>query len=596
MGNQSSLLSLVLFHEWGALMGRASVAKEGAQKNTLYYGDNLDVLKQHVKDESVDLVYLDPPFNSNADYNVLFSDHDVKAAAQIKAFEDTWTWDTEAAKQFEELVSAGGKVADVMEAFRKFLGQSDLMAYLTMMAPRLAELRRVMKPTASIYLHCDPTASHYLKVLMDAVFGAKNFRNEVVWKRTTAHSSAKRYAPIHDILLYYVRADQASWNSPRTDYAAEYLDKYYRFDDGDGRLYWRADITGAGVVQHGETGQPWRGYAVSSKGRHWAYPTSVLERMDREGRIYWPPGGKWPQQKRYREDLKGKAVSDIWDDIDRINPVGGERLGFPTQKPEDLLDRIVRASSNEGEVVLDPFCGCGTAIASAHRLNRRWIGIDVTHLSVGLIKHRLTGFGAIAGKDYQVIGEPTTIQDARKLAEEDKYQFQFWSLGLVGARPVDEKKGSDKGIDGRRRFFARPGQGEKPLEVIFSVKGGQTVPANAHRDLLGVIEREKAAFGVLITLAEPTQPMKSDAAGMGMVNVEGYEGTNRYPRIQVVTVGELLAGKTLDLPPFATSGGDTTLKAAPARAQVKKAPGRQANLRGGPQTIEDHAKKPREEE
>jgi DNA modification methylase len=424
--------------------------------NRLYYGDNLDVLRRYLDDASVDLVYLDPPFNSNASYNVLFAERDgTKAASQIRAFEDTWEWNEDAARAHEEVIEAGGRVADAMRAFRTFLGESDMMAYLAMMAPRLVELRRVLKPTGSLYLHCDPTASHYLKMLLDAIFGPALFQNEIIWKRTTAHSSAKRYAPVHDVLFYYAKTESVRWNSPRTAYEQEYLDKYYKFDDGDGRLYWRDNLCAAGV-RHGRSGAVWRGIDPGAKGMHWKFTVERLDELDAEGRIYWPPKGTMPQYKRHRDELKGKAVSDLWDDIDRINPVGSERLGYPTQKPEALLERIITASSNEGDVVLDPFCGCGTTIAAAQRLKRNWIGIDITALAITLIRSRLSdAFGSAAR--FEVIGEPVSLPDAMKLAKDDPYQFQWWALGLVGARPVEQKKGADKGIDGRLFFHEGTG-------------------------------------------------------------------------------------------------------------------------------------------
>ena len=521
-------------------------------ENALYYGDNLDVLRRHVKDESVDLIYLDPPFNSNANYNVLFAAKDGhQAAAQIQAFEDTWRWDESAARQFAETVEAGGKVADVLLAFERFLSTSDMLAYLAMMAPRLVELRRVLKSTGSLYLHCDPTASHYLKLLLDAVFGPEHFRNEVIWKRTSAHSSAKKFAPVHDVLLYYSRGDKPTWNSPRVEYEEEYLEKYYRFDDGDGRLYWRADLCAAGV-RHGSSGHPWRGFDVAVKGMHWKFKAETLDELDAAGRIYWPKGGTgWPQYKRYREELKGKAVADIWDDIDRINPVGAERLGYPTQKPVALLERIVEASSNPGDVVLDPFCGCGTTIEAAQKLERSWIGIDVTHLAITLIKVRLRdAFGDAA--HYQVIGEPTTAEDAAELAETDKYQFQWWSLGLVGARPVDQQKGADKGIDGRTylRF------GDATCQIIFSVKGGK-LKATDLRDLRGVIDREKADIGVLLSFETPTKLMRAEAASAGFYKSPWGD----HPRLQLLTVAELLAGASVDAPK--TAGVNQTYKQAP---------------------------------
>jgi DNA modification methylase len=512
--------------------------------NVLYYGDKLDVLRRHVADESVDLVYLDPPFNSNATYNVLFAEHSgEKAASQIKAFEDTWRWDKESAAEYFTTVAAGGEVAKALLAFFTLLGESNMMAYLAMMAPRLVELRRVLKPTGSIYLHCDPTASHYLKLLMDAVFGPGFFRNEIIWKRTTAHSSAKRFAPVHDVLFYYSRGPSPTWNAPREPYDEAYLDHYYKFDDGDGRLYWRDNITGAGV-RNGETGQPWHGVDVTARGRHWAYPLAELDRMEAEGRIYWPPKGTMPQEKRYRDDLKGKAVPDLWVDVDRINPVGNERLGYPTQKPEALLERVILSSSNEGDVVLDPFCGCGTAIVVAQHLKRRWVGIDITHLAVNLMKHRLlTAFGEGVKAAYKVVGEPTDVAGAQQLAHEDPYQFQWWALGLVGARPVEQKKGADKGIDGRLPFHE--GDLTDIKQIILSVKAGHTNVAHV-RDLRGVVDREKAAIGVLITMEEPTGPMRKEAASAGF-----YESPwGKHPRLQIFTVAELLDGRKIDCPPL----------------------------------------------
>ena len=525
-------------------------------ENLLYYGDNLDVLRRHVRDETVDLVYLDPPFNSKATYNVLFGQrHGAKAAAQVKAFEDTWQWDDAAARAYEETVEAGGRASPALQALWTLLGASNMMAYLAMMTPRLAELRRVLKPTGSIYLHCDPTASHYLKVVMDAVFGPQNFRNEIIWKRTTAHSSAKKFAPIHDTLLYYSKSQECVWNEPRLDYDQDYLDKYYHFDDGDGRLYWRADLCAAGT-RRGRSGAPWRGIDPAAKGMHWKFTVEKLEELDAEGRIYWPAKGVMPQYKRYRDELKGKATPDIWDDVDRINPVGLERLGYPTQKPEALLERIIQASSSPGDVVLDPFCGCGTAIVAAQKLGRRWIGIDITSLATALIKTRLRDtFGDSAA--YRVVGEPVSLPDAQTLADQDKYQFQWWALGLVGARPVEQKKGSDKGIDGWL-YFHDEGEGGETKQVVLSVKAGHTNVAHL-RDLRGVMEREKAEIGVLITMQEPTGPMRAEAAAAGFYHSPGWNKS--YPKLQILTIAGLLEGAGIDMPPLRQVGA--TFKRAP---------------------------------
>jgi DNA modification methylase len=520
--------------------------------NRLYYGDNLDVLRRYADDESVDLVYLDPPFNSNANYNVLFAEHDgTKAASQIKAFEDTWEWDESAARAYEGVVETGGRVSQAMQVFRTFLGESDLLAYLAMMAPRLVELRRVLKPTGSICLHCDPTASHYLKMLMDAVFGPERFLSEIVWKRTSAHSSAKRYGPVHDVLLLYSKTHEYKWNRLFQPYDPDYLETFFDQTDQDGRRWKRMDLTGAGV-RHGETGRKWRGIDVTAKGRHWAYPPAQLDELDAQGRLHWPAkAGGMPRLKQYPEDLPGVPLQDVWTDIRPLHNLAPERLGYPTQKPEGLLERIIQASSDEGDTVLDPFCGCGTTITAAQKLNRRWIGIDITNLAITLIRSRLadTFGGAI---DYEVIGEPVSLPDAANLAADDPYQFQWWALGLVGARPIDEKKGADKGIDGRIYFHVGDG---RTRQIVFSVKAGH-VNVSHVRDLRGVIEREQADIGVLISLEEPTSPMRREAASAGFY----ASPWGKHPRLQLVTVEDLLTGKTIDRPPIQTS---ITFKRAP---------------------------------
>lgn len=532
-------------------------------KNLLYYGDNLDVLRRHIGDESVDLVYLDPPFNSNANYNVLFAAKDgTQAAAQIQAFEDTWRWDESAARQFAETVEAGGKVADVLLAFERFLGTSDMLAYLAMMAPRLIELRRVLKPTGSLYLHCDPTASHYLKLLLDAVFGPENFRNEIIWKRTSAHSSAKKYGPIHDVLLYYGRSGDCIWNPIFQPYDEKYVETFFEHVDPDGRRWKRMDLTGAGI-RRGETGLPWRGIDITAKGRHWAYPPSKLDELDAKGAVHWPKReGGMPRLKQYLEDMPGVPLQDIWTDVAPLHNLAAERLHFPTQKPTELLERILMASSSPGDMVLDPFCGCGTTIEAAQKLGRSWIGIDITHLSISLIKVRLAhAFGEMAR--YQVIGEPTTAEDAAALADSDKYQFQWWALGLVGARPVDQKKGADKGIDGRLYFHDGS---SATRQIIFSVKGGK-LKATDVRDLRGVLERERAEIGVLLSFENPTKLMRTEAASAGFYKSPWGD----HPRLQLITVAELLNGKGVDYP--RTAGTNVTYKIAPrAVRKVAEAP------------------------
>lgn len=526
--------------------------------NLLYYGDNLDVLRRHIADEGVDLVYLDPPFNSNQDYNVLFGEHNgTRAAAQIKAFEDTWRWDEEAARAYQETVERGGHVSEAMQAFRRLLSESDMLAYLSMMAPRLVELRRVLKSTGNIYLHCDPTASHYLKILMDAIFDPRNFRGEVTWRRTGTHSDAKRWSPVADILLHYSKADEFTWNPLHLPHGEEYVAEKYRFQDPDGRRYMLDNMTSP--KPRPNMMYEWKGHPSPPLG--WRYSKETMARLDAEGRIWYPDSKqKRPRLKRYLAEMAGVLVGNVWTDIDPINSRAAERLGYPTQKPQALLERIIAASTNEGDTVLDPFCGCGTTIAAAQALKRNWIGIDITHLAIGLIKNRLRdSFGDTVAVTYRVIGEPVSLPDARRLAVEDPYQFQWWALGLVGARPIEQKKGADKGIDGRLFFHDEKTPATK--QIVFSVKAGE-LHATYVRDLRGVIEREKAEIGVLISIEEPTKAMRAEAASAGFY----VSRWGTHPRMQLRTVAELLEGKVIDYPP---TRAETTFKKAPKARETK---------------------------
>jgi hypothetical protein len=412
-------------------------------------------------------------------------------------------------------------------------------------------MRRVMKPTASIYLHCDPTASHYLKMLMDAIFGVENFRNEVCWKRTSGHSDSRRYGEVHDTLFFYSRNSDYLWVQTYQPYDDAYVEQYYRYCDKDGRKFMSGDLGAAGL-QGGGYEYDWKGIT-----RVWRVPLATMERLEAEGRIFYTKNN-FPRIKRYLDEAKGMPVQDLWTDIEALRSWHREKLGYPTQKPQALLERIINASSNPGDMVLDPFCGCGTAIAAAQKLGRRWIGIDITHLAVTLMKHRLQD---AFGKDlsFQVLGEPVSLPDAQALAASDPYQFQWWALGLVGARPVEGKKGADKGIDGRL-YFHDEGAGGKTKQVIFSVKAGHTNVAHL-RDLRGVLDREGAEIGVLLTMEEPTKPMRTEAASAGF-----YDSSwgSRHPRLQVLTVAELLDGRGIDLP---ASRGNVTFKKA---ERVKK--------------------------
>lgn len=507
-------------------------------ENHLYYGDNLGILRRYIKDETVDLVYLDPPFNSNMTYNVLFGEQNgSQAAAQIKAFEDTWRWDQAAAEAYHEVVEAGGRVSQAMQGFRTFLGDSNMLAYLAMMAPRLVELRRVLKPRGSIYLHCDPTASHYLKLLMDAIFGPENFRNEISWRRSNPKSHMRvNFANCRDVILRFSKSADTVFNPIYAEHNPEYVAKAYRYREPDGRRYRLLPLLNPNDDRPNLT------YEFLGVTRVWRWTKERMEKAYADGVVVQLKPGAVPQYKKYLDESKGRTVTDEWGDI--LPAAGKENLGYPTQKPEALLERIIKASSDEGDLVLDPFCGCGTTITVAQRLKRRWIGIDITHLAVTLMKHRLQdAFGDEVR--YEVIGEPVSLAGAKALAQEDPYQFQWWALGLVGARPVEQKKGRDEGIDGRL-FFHDEAEGGKTKQVILSVKAGRTGVAHV-RDLRGVVEREKAEMGVLITMQEPTKPMRGEAAGAGLYQPPGSR-KEKYPRLQILTIAELLDGKGIRMP------------------------------------------------
>jgi DNA modification methylase len=451
-----------------------------------------------------------------------------------------------------------------MRAFRTLLGGSDMLAYLAMMAPRLVELRRVLKNTGSIYLHCDPTASHYLKLLMDGIFGATNLRNEIIWRRSHPKGQAfTRFARNHDVLLYYAKnAANLQWNQLHTDHDPNRAAQQYALKDPDGRAYQLTSLLNPNPNRPNLT------YEFLGTTKVWRWTRERMQTAYDKGLIIVPKDGKGiPRYKRYLDEQEGIPVSDVWNDLEISS--GNEKLGYPTQKPEALLERILKASSNEGDVVLDPFCGCGTTVQVAQKLNRRWIGIDITHLAIGLIKTRLDdSFTPEVRKTYEVIGEPTDVAGAEQLAAENKWQFQYWALSEVGARPIEGvKKGADRGIDGRL-YFHDDNTG-KSKQIIFSVKGGQNIGVSEVRDLIGVLDREKAEIGVYISFAEPTGPMKREAAEAGFYTSPGSSGSAgaKYPRIQLLTIKGLLEGtQRLERPLHVR---DITFKQAPRhRAQA----------------------------
>jgi site-specific DNA-methyltransferase (adenine-specific) len=518
--------------------------------NTLYYGDNLEVLREHIDDASVDLIYLDPPFNSNASYNVLFrAPSGGGADASIEAFDDTWQWGPSAEDALADIRASGNhKLWTLMEAMKQSLGGNALMAYLAMMAVRLQELHRVLKDTGSLYLHCDPTASHYLKLVLDAVFGAENFRNEISWKRTSSHNDASqglsRFGRTHDVILFYSKAKGATWHLQFGDYSEAYKKQHYSNVMPDGRRYKTSDLTAA--KPGGDVSYEWKG-VFPPKGRYWAYSRANLEKFEAEGRLQYAPKSGMPRLRHFLDDMPGIPLSDTWDDIPPINSQAQERLGYPTQKPRALLERIIAASSNPGDIVLDPFCGCGTAVDAAEKLGRRWIGIDVTHLAIGLIEKRMhEGYDTAEGPlEFEVIGVPKDKDSALRLAAEKPHDFQNWFCLKVGGYPLDGgRKGADRGVDGH--FYPYENSRETSTGVI-SVKAGQNIGVAMIRDLRGVMEREGYPFALFLSAYEPTGPMKAEAAAAGVHENE----FGRFPRLQILTPADLFHGAGARLPPLA---------------------------------------------
>jgi site-specific DNA-methyltransferase (adenine-specific) len=524
-------------------------------ENTLYYGDNLEILRRFIKDETIDLIYLDPPFNSNRSYNVLFKDESGAGSdAQITAFDDAWHWGEMAERTYQELIqNAPMNVATMIDAMRQFIGRNQMMAYLVMMAARLVELHRVLKPTGSLYLHCDPTASHYLKILLDMIFGPDNFRNEIIWKRKTGRGdtggTSKKFGVMTDILLFYGKSENTVFNTIFKENNPDYIESFFKFTDENGRRFASDNLSSPSPRPN--LRYEYKGYKPPSNG--WAISREKMEQWDKEGRLIFPvdPNGRI-RRKRYLDEHPGETVQNIWDDIGPISAQAAERLGYPTQKPVALLERIIQASSNPGDVVLDPFSGCGTCISAAQKLERKWIGIDITHLAIAMHKNRLKGnFGLEPKRDYQVIGEPEDLAGARQLARDDRYQFQWWALSLIKARPLggsdnsrEGKKGSDRGIDGYINFLD-DAKGNLKRAVV-QVKSGH-VNSSHIRDLKGTLEREQAQIGIYITLEPPTREMVTEAASAGFYHSDLWN--KDYPRLQLLSVEELFAGADAKVPP-----------------------------------------------
>lgn len=523
----------------------AGKQKDEETKNLLYYGDNLDVLRKSIEKASVDLVYLDPPFNSNRSYNVLFKAHSGEdSQAQIEAFDDTWRWSQQTEALYLSMIGGGVpvKVSDALEAMRKLLGTSDVLAYIVMMTARLVELHRVLKPTGSLYLHCDPTASHYLKIILDSIFGPEQFRNEVVWKRAhtvkgNAGQGSRFWAPNTDSLLFYAKGSEHTFSPQFNPYSDDYLRKHYRYSDDRGQYRLISMIGPGGAAK----GNPY--YEVMGVSRYWRYSEQRMSELIADGMVVQTKPGTVPQRKQYLEDGQGVAIQSLWEDIGSLQASAAERLGYPTQKPLALLERIIAASSNEGDVVLDPFCGCGTTIDAAQKLGRKWIGIDVTYLAVDLIQKRLRRtYGDQIDKSYEVHGIPTDLEGAKALFDANPFDFERWAVSLVNGEP-NQKQVGDKGVDGRIRFWATP---TSMGTCLVSVKGGKAVPPTNMRDLVGTVQSQNAEMGLLITMAAPTRGVKEEADKSGSY-VSELTGTS-YPRVQVITVPELLAHQRPKLP------------------------------------------------
>jgi DNA modification methylase len=530
--------------------------------NKLWYGDNLTIMQAMGK-YSVDLIYLDPPFNSKQNYNLLYKTMTGKPVPeQVEAFCDTWEMDAQKeaiARSMPVLMREHGIDDYYVDFWRLWMQalrttQPHLLAYLIFMVQRLLHMKSILRPTGSIYLHCDPTASHYIKVMMDGIFGHKNFRNEIIWQRTGAHGRARKWGPIHDVILFYTASDQYTWNRTFEKYDDSYIENFYRFNDTHGR-YRLVTLDGPGI-RGGSSGTPWRGVDPTLKGRHWELPPdralpnwfehpsgyaamSVQERLevlDAAGLIYWPPRGVVPQYKRYLDVAEGNPIQDMITDIRPISSQSKERMGYPTQKPIALLDRIIQASTNKGDIVFDPFCGCGTTIYSAVKNERQWIGCDIAILAVKLIRETLNEtYKLVEGHHYVVDGIPTSVDGAQELFNKDPSTFQNWFVERVGGFPM-QRKSADRGIDGRIYFETRDGL----REMMIQVKGGKHVRPTDVRDLRGVLEREPTAeMAGFLSIAPPTKAMKDEAAEAGMYE---YAGVN-YPRIQFLTTADVLVDK-----------------------------------------------------
>ncbi len=517
--------------------------------NTLYLGDCLNVLRDNVPDESVDLIYNDPPFNSKRDYNIFFDDKEIQT--QRIAFEDTWTLKNIQDSLAELHTLKTDNLYFLLLTYQKVAPHA--FPYLTMMSLRILEMHRVLKPTGSFYLHCDPTMSHYLKTVCDIIFGEKNFRNEIVWKRTTAHNDPGRYGANIDTILFYTKSDNWKWNEIYLEHGEKYISRF-KNKDRDGRLWQDDNLTAKGLSGGG--------YEYEYKGAKslWRVPLETMKKLDAEGKLHFTNKGGI-RLKRYLDNNKGIVLQALWDDISPINSQAKERLGYPTQKPKALLERIIKASSNEGDTVLDGFSGCGTTIDAAEGSHRNWIGIDISPIAISLVKRRLLDtYGEHLSK-FEVRGTPTDEQSAIELWKQNPNAFQDWWLTEFEVFSTTfGTKGADKGIDGIAQYLTDP-KTQNVIRAAFQVKGGVHIQSKDIDALLGAMDKHKCELGVFLTIAEPTKPMLDTIASSGFIEIPGF----KIPRLQILTLEDYFKNKLLKLPKY-----NITFKAAQLKGKKKQ--------------------------
>ena len=563
--------------------------------NKLFYGDNLDVLRKYIKDGSIDLCYIDPPFNSKRNYNQIYLNQGKEDSAQAQAFIDTWNWAEMAEDEYNEiLLNEKGLLTKqtvlLIEGLQKVLGKGSLLAYLVSMTLRISEIHRVLKDTGSFYLHCDPTASHYLKLVCDGIFctNGGDYKNEIVWRRTGQHNKVKRYAPIHDVIFYYTKSSKYVWNYPKKPFMKGHISSNFVHTElGYKTNYYGNVLTGSGI-RNGDSGKKWKGFDPTAKGRHWAIPGALLNDLDEDiselsqhekldylynlGMITIKEGEAWPIYERYLNDNDGQTLSDIWafqpytnglvfnsddgidEDVRWLSAQDSERLGYPTQKPEGLLKRIINASTNEGDTILDAYCGCGTTVTVAQELKRNWIGIDITYQSISLILKRLhDSYGKKISGDIELNGVPKDFESAVALANKQddrtRKEFEKWCVLTYSDNRamINEKKGKDFGIDGVAFIPETNQKGDNELmPVLFSVKSDLRPHSSYVRDLVGTMTREGAVIGVMILLHEPTRDMINEAKQAGKYKNKLFN--MEFEKVKIVTVNEILNGQNLVLP------------------------------------------------